>query len=617
MFISERINKELARIASEMVYGEPVTYKNPMSLTFAETYQGLPLCTPLAAEMKSLAGLKVNTAAAKIAHEMNHEFPWFAYFYQSEENPNYVNMVFTERGVVSLLAPFVTQLNSKTLLLNIKDVAGYKRSYRDDPFSPCNVSVEYISANPTGPLHIGHLSQAIVGNSLSNVLKSIGLKVKREYYCNDAGAQIENLVDSVIAREAGLKPGDDDWKESYYAGEYVNEIVDLIQRESNVFAEFHENADSNMLRAKIVAVVKDWHAKTIEVLDSGIFTDSEPVFSELFTVTSEKSLFDSGEVDKVISDLKEFTNLTYEKDGALWFKSTEFGDDKDRVMVTTDGRVTYFVPDAAYHLRKIANQTDVINIQGSDHHGTATRVKSAVQALADLRHTNNGDESIEYIFLSMVKVVKDKKEVKMSKRSGSFITADEVMSEHSPDVLKWFILSRKPKTNLVIDINDSGKGGITHARNIYSLASATFEELSKLRAEKVISKDSILNLRNMIDFYEIFSESTPGMRKKLHYWRACKGVDYIVRCIYMYPSVIESAIRPRGDNESEYSFSSSHIVDFIRKLSGASAEFMLSLKEARKVDVDVAGNEFMTVLLIEAAYTLMKHAFMLLDIKKD
>jgi arginyl-tRNA synthetase len=329
------------------------------------------------------------------------------------------------------------------------------------------VLIEFVSANPTGPLHVGHGRQAALGDALSNLLKTQGWSVHKEFYYNDAGVQIQNLAISVQARAKGLKPGDAAWPESAYNGEYIADIAKDYIAKSTVVASDGEPVtgsgqidDIESIRKFAVAYLR--REQDIDLQSFGVMFDCYYL---------ESSLYSDGSVDAVVSDLQSI-NKSYESEGALWLRTTEDGDDKDRVMRKSDGGYTYFVPDVAYHASKWSRGfTHVINIQGSDHHGTIARVRSGIQGVAQKRGWSIPKDYPQYVLHKMVTVMKGGEEVKISKRAGSYVTvrdliewsggvSEETLASERDDAIRkgrdavrFFLISRKADTEFVFDID--------------------------------------------------------------------------------------------------------------------------------------------------------------------
>ena len=304
--------------------------------------------------------------------------------------------------------------------------------------------VEFVSANPTGPLHVGHGRQAALGDAICNLFVTQGVDVYREFYYNDAGVQIHTLATSTQARAKGIKPGDAGWPESAYNGDYIADIANdflakkTVKSDDREFTASGDVEDLDSIRQFAVA-----YLRREQDLDLQAFSVR---FDNYYL---ESSLYSSGRVDATVGKLKA-AGKTYEQDGALWLKSTDYGDDKDRVMKKGDGTYTYFVPDVAYHLAKWERGfSRAINIQGMDHHGTIARVRAGLQA------ANEGVPQgyPDYVLHTMVRVVRNGEEVKISKRAGSYVTLRDLIEWTSADAVRFFLLSRKPDTEYIFDID--------------------------------------------------------------------------------------------------------------------------------------------------------------------
>lgn len=306
------------------------------------------------------------------------------------------------------------------------------------------VQVEFVSANPTGPLHIGHGRGAAVGDCLCRLLEATGWDVTREFYYNDAGQQINNLALSVQARCKGLTPDDASWPEDGYRGDYIIDLAESFMRGDTVSSEdqsFTGTKDAEDLEAiRHFAVAYLRNEQDLDLKAFGV--DFDVYFLE-------SSLYTEGKVEEAVQTLID-NGYTYEDGGALWLRTTDFGDDKDRVMRKTDGGYTYFVPDVAYHLNKWQRGfTKVINEQGADHHSTITRVRAGLQALkAGIPEGWPG-----YVLHQMVTVMRGGEEVKISKRAGSYVTLRDLIDEVGRDATRYFLAARKADGQLTFDID--------------------------------------------------------------------------------------------------------------------------------------------------------------------
>jgi arginyl-tRNA synthetase len=306
------------------------------------------------------------------------------------------------------------------------------------------VLVEFVSANPTGPLHTGHTRQACLGDAICRLLETQGWAVSREFYYNDAGVQIATLASSVQARLKGLKPGEPGWPESAYNGDYIADVANDFAAKATVHADDREYTasgdadDLDSIRQFAVAYLR--HEQDLDLKALGVQFD-------LYYL--ESSLYSSGRVDDTVKRLMA-AGKTYEEGGALWLRSTDYGDDKDRVMRKSDGSYTYFVPDVAYHLAKFERgYTKAINIQGGDHHGTIARVRAGIQAAGAAVPEGYPD----YVLHKMVTVMRGGEEVKISKRAGSYVTLRDLVDWTGRDAVRFFMLSRKADTEFVFDID--------------------------------------------------------------------------------------------------------------------------------------------------------------------
>jgi arginyl-tRNA synthetase len=306
------------------------------------------------------------------------------------------------------------------------------------------VLVEFVSANPTGPLHTGHTRQAALGDAICNLLATQGFAVTREFYYNDAGVQIATLAASVQARLKGLKPGDAGWPESAYNGEYIADVAadfaakKTVKADDRSFTASGDADDLDGIRQFAVAYLR--HEQDLDLQALGVR------FDRYFL---ESSLYATGRVENAVERLVA-SGKTYEDGGALWLRTTEYGDDKDRVMRKSDGTYTYFVPDVAYHLVKFERGfTKAINIQGGDHHGTTARVRAGLQAAGMGVPAGYPD----YVLHKMVTVMRGGEEVKISKRAGSYVTLRDLIDWTGRDAVRFFMISRKADTEFVFDID--------------------------------------------------------------------------------------------------------------------------------------------------------------------
>jgi len=304
--------------------------------------------------------------------------------------------------------------------------------------------VEYVSANPTGPLHVGHGRAAALGEGIARLLEASGWHVKREFYYNDAGVQIENLARSVQARARGLKPGDEQWPAEAYNGDYVAEVAQAYVQGNTVTVEGH-----SVTAAKDVENLEAIRQFAVAFLRNEQNQDLAAFGITFDVYFLESALYAEGKVAQTVERLSQCGH-SYEHEGALWLRSTDFGDDKDRVMRKSDGTFTYFLPDVAYHHDKWQRGYErAITELGADHHGSIARVRAGLQAL---------DAGIpqgwpEYVLHQMVTVLRGGQEVKLSKRAGSYFTLRDLIEQAGRDATRWFLLARKADSQLVFDID--------------------------------------------------------------------------------------------------------------------------------------------------------------------
>ena len=304
--------------------------------------------------------------------------------------------------------------------------------------------IEFVSANPTGPLHVGHGRAAAVGDCLARLLTANGWAVTREFYYNDAGKQIDNLALSVQARCKGLEPDAAGWPEDGYRGDYIKDVARSYINRETVHADGRDWTgtgdpdDLDAVRHFAVAYLR--REQDMDLKAFGV---------EFDVYYLESSLYTEGKVEETVKELVRHGH-TYEKDGALWLKTTDFGDDKDRVMRKSDGSYTYFLPDVAYHITKWKRGfVRAINEHGADHHSTITRVRIGLQAL----EMGIPKDWPEYVLHQMVTVMKGGKEVKISKRAGSYVTLRDLIDEVGKDATRFFLIMRKSDSQLAFDVD--------------------------------------------------------------------------------------------------------------------------------------------------------------------
>jgi arginyl-tRNA synthetase len=334
----------------------------------------------------------------------------------------------------------------------VREVLALGAGYGHQSSTGKKMMVEFVSANPTGPLHVGHGRQAALGDAICNLWTTQGEQVYREFYYNDAGVQINNLAISTQLRARGYTPESPEWPKgetaNVYNGDYIADIArdflaqQTVQADDRNFTASGDVNDMDSIRQFAVAYLRreqDLDLKAFEVKFDNYYLES--------------SLYTSGRVENAVNKLIA-AGATYEKDGALWLKSTDYGDDKDRVMRKSDDSYTYFVPDVAYHLAKWERGfTRVVNIQGTDHHGTIARVRAGLQAVSVKEGENIPKGYPDYVLHTMVRVIKNGQEIKISKRTGGYVTLRDLIDWTSKDAVRFFLLSRKPDTEYTFDID--------------------------------------------------------------------------------------------------------------------------------------------------------------------
>ncbi len=403
---------------------------------------------------------------------------------------------------------FINFTFSKEYLYSeIKKLIEYKSGFlREDIGKGRRVQIEFISANPTGPLHLGHGRGGATGEALANLLKAAGYKVEREYYINDAGKQVKLLGLSVFARYQQLLGIEYPFPEEGYKGEYVEEVAnEIIKEDGRKFIKTNFEVVSDFFidysYKKILFSIKE------DLKDFGINFD---------IWQSERELYEKGDIEKSIEDLK-IRGFIYEKDGAIWFRSTAFGDDKDRVIIKQDGEYTYFTSDIAYHRKKIEKRYDeLIDIWGADHHGYIPRVKAVIEALGYPK------ERLKVLLVQMVNLLRGGKPVQMSKRAGEFVTLREVIGEVGADTTKFIFLTRRPDSHLDFDLEVAKAQSSENPVFYVQYANARINSIFTHAKEKSINTDRLYDADlRLLSIYEELR---------------------IIRKLLIYPMVFEGAV---------------------------------------------------------------------------
>ena len=379
------------------------------------------------------------------------------------------------------------------------------------PANGQKLMVEFVSANPTGPLHVGHARQGALGDSICHLFETQGWKVQREFYYNDAGVQIATLAMSTQARIKGLKPGDAEWPENAYNGDYIADVAadylakKTIKADDREFTASGDPDDLDNIRQFAVAYLR--HEQDLDLQAFGV------KFDHYFL---ESSLYTEGKVEATVKKLID-AGKTYEHDGALWLKTTDDGDDKDRVMRKSDGTYTYFVPDVAYHVSKWERGfTKVINCQGTDHYGTIARVRAGLQGVGVGIPKGYPD----YVLNTMVRVVRDGAEVKISKRAGSYVTLRDLIEWTSRDAVRFFLISRKADTEFTFDVDLALKQNdenpvfyvqYAHARICSVLAQRAGEDLTQADFALLGAPTEVALMQKLAEYPEMLERAASDL----------------------------------------------------------------------------------------------------------
>jgi arginyl-tRNA synthetase len=380
------------------------------------------LSTPIAMELARV----LRKPPIKIAEEIKNNLERDIFDNIEIANPGFINFKFKRDFVISKLHELLNKGNE----FFTQNIGKGKK-----------IQIEFVSANPTGPLHLGHGRGAAVGQALANILKEAGFDVSTEYYINDAGRQVELLGLSVYIALQKIFGKDMPIPEDCYKGEYINELA------KEIYESYGEHLKEKSFD-EVGGFLIDFAYKKILAEIQRDLEDFGVIFDKW---VSERKLFHTGEVQRTLIKLKEL-GFIYEKDGALWFRSTAFGDEKDRVVVKSDGTYTYFASDIAYHKNKIERGFDeLINIWGADHHGYIKRVTAAVQALG------MNPSQLKILLIQMVNLLRDSIPVQMSKRAGTFVTLRELIDEIGADTTKFIFLTRRHDSHLEFDVEIAKK----------------------------------------------------------------------------------------------------------------------------------------------------------------
>jgi arginyl-tRNA synthetase len=398
---------------------------------------------------------------------------------------------------------FINFFVSKTdLANNIKDILSLGSEYGKRKLSEqLSYNVEFISANPTGRLHLGHARQAALGDSLCRILQAAGYKVVREYYVNDLGSQVHNLALSVKARYLELHGLPFSIPEDGYFGEDIKLVAQELKKK---FADKFVNDDSK----ETLKFIRDF---SIEEELYHIRNDLKNFRVEMDIFSSEHSIKERGLVEQTLQILKE-VDVLYELDGATFFKSTQFGDDKDRVLIKSDKMYTYLTPDIAYHVDKLSRGYDfLVNLLGADHHGYINRLKAAIMALG---HDKN---KLEIDIVQMVRLIKDGEEYKMSKRAGNAITLSDIVEEVGIDAARYFFVSRSGDSHFDFDINlaktYSNDNPVYYAQYAHARMNSIINQSAKIETKEVkdfdllVAEQEIDLIKKLVEFKQVIIEA--------------------------------------------------------------------------------------------------------------
>ncbi|MCX7914099.1 MAG: arginine--tRNA ligase, partial [Thermodesulfovibrionales bacterium] len=385
--------------------------------------------------------------------------------------PGYINFTFSKKFLINELQRLLSE---------------EKKYLFEDIGRGRKIQIEFVSANPTGPLHLGHGRGAAVGAALANLLSAVGYKVDKEYYINDAGRQVQLLGLSVRARYRELLGIDSEFPPDGYRGEYINDLAEEFLKSGD-----SENNITDFAYKRILSEIKQ------DLADFGITYD---------TWQSERQLFESNQVTKAIEELRD-RQYIYEKDGAIWFNSSVLGDDKDRVVIKRDGEFTYFATDIAYHRNKIERGYDeIINIWGADHHGYIQRIKAVIKAFG------YPSEKLKVLLVQMVTLSQGGTPIQMSKRTGQFITLRELINEIGSDTTKFIFLTRRHDSHLDIDIENAKKESRENPVYYVQYAHARINSIFN----KVFEKNYLSELEDLSDLeVTLFSEDEFNLIRKV------------------------------------------------------------------------------------------------------
>ncbi|MBN4083396.1 arginine--tRNA ligase [Mycoplasma sp. CSL10137] len=407
-------------------------------------------------------------------------------------------------------------------------------NYGANQFDPIKINVEYISANPTGFLHVGHVRGAVFGDSLIKIYRHAGYKVESEYYVNDAGNQINVLANSAKVRYFGLFDKELDMPEESYKGQDITWAVEQIKNKKGDY--YLDNFDSKYNEFK--TEVKDI------LLDKIKFDLSKLNISKFDTFSSELSILKNGAVEEALDKMKEFT---YHKDGALFLKTTEFKDDKDRVLIKSDGANTYLLPDIAYHLTKFKKADRLINIWGADHSGYVERMKAALSILG------YDEKKLDVLIIQLVRLIKNGEEFKMSKRAGTSVTLSDLLEVSSPDAIRFMMLTREINNKFDFDIDFSNSSN--NSNPVYIVQYAHSRTVSLLNNLIVPSLNAEFKLSYKAKKIVLAIDEFPSLIKTIVETSKVNLMSqYLLNLAKLFNSFYSETKLKGHENESEYAY---------------------------------------------------------------
>lgn len=473
-------------INSEQLAVSNIEVQIPKEETFGD------LSTPIAMGLSKTLKRPPKKIAEDIVNVIKEDERGFEVFEKIEiAGPGFINFTFSKK----FLCDELKELIKKREDFLKEDIGKGKR-----------IQIEFVSANPTGPLHLGHGRGAALGAALSNLLNEAGYKVEREYYINDAGRQVKLLGMSVFARYKQLLGEDYPFPEDGYRGEYIEELAKEFKNSLQPSA-FSLRLNEEELLEKITdfAYKKMLSEIKKDLEDFGVFFDVWQSERELYKKVESSEFGVRSEIEITINDLKNRGHI-YEQEGAVWFKSTEFGDDKDRVIIKQDGEYTYFASDIAYHMKKIKKKYDeIIDIWGADHHGYIPRIQAVIQAMGYPK------DNLKVLLVQMVTLLRGGKPVQMSKRAGEFITLREVINEIGADTTKFLFLTRRSDSQLEVDIDvakaQSSENPVYYVQYAHARICSIFDQWQSRVSE---NENSLLAFNG-----ELFNDEEMRIIKKL------------------------------------------------------------------------------------------------------